>query len=261
MELLYKIINSISKAEQVVSIGISGQLEPFPKPGEGDIDVFIYCEDFPDEQVRKKAFYLNAAQDISLSISDEPTWGLMDYCLIDKVETYFMYFKALDVVAYNKEILDGRQLWKINNSFFPVGRLAMLKGINILYDKDDFLRGIKDSLQGYPQELKEKMIAYHCPKMYDEEDFMRAVSRQDVFFCHSVLDTAIEHFLMTLFAMNETYFPSRKRTESHMQSFAIKPERCIERLKQVIKDAAEPKSIADACKAYKKLCEETENLL
>ena len=255
-EKLNNIIKCISENEGVAAVGISGQLEPFPKPGEGDIDVFIYCSEFPDEAIRKEQLTSQGADEAKTAISNEPVWGLMDYCTIEKVDTFLMYFNTEEVLSDTKDIMEGKHLWKSDSGYYPVGRLAMLSGINILYDRNNFLGGIKKTLEVYPKELKGKMLAYHTGRMYDDEDFARAVSRKDIFFYHGVLDTAMEHFLMALFALNETYFPSRKRTGQYVESFPLKPERCIERLADIIKHGAVPESIEDSGRAYKKLCED-----
>lgn len=49
------------------------------------------------------------------------------------------------------------------------------------------------------------------------------------------MDIAIDHFLQALFAINRTYFPSRKRILDFIEIFNIKPERCNEKLLEVIK--------------------------
>ncbi|HPJ21954.1 MAG TPA: DUF4037 domain-containing protein, partial [Clostridia bacterium] len=145
---------------------------------------------------------------------------------------------------------------KLDNGYFPIGRVAMLASINILYDRDDFLSTSKKVLKLYPGSLKEKMISFHTPRMLDPEDFERAISRKDILFYHSVLDTAIEHFLMALFAMNETYFPSRKKSDEYIDGFDIKPNQCLERLKSVIKDSVVEEKMDTSYINYLELCDE-----
>jgi len=76
---------------------------------------------------------------------------------------------------------------------------------------------------------------YHLDELEDTEDLQRAVARKDVLFYHFAMDIAIDHFLQALFAINRTYFPSRKRTLDFIEIFNIKPERCNEKLLEVIK--------------------------
>ena len=49
------------------------------------------------------------------------------------------------------------------------------------------------------------------------------------------MDLALDHFLQALFAINKTYFPSRKRTLNYIEKFSIKPERCNDRLLEIVK--------------------------
>lgn len=260
MEKLNSLIKGISNLKQVMSIGISGNLKPFPKPGEGDIDVFIYCDEIPEEEARKKQLTLYSVENVKTNFGNGPIWGLMDYCKVEQVDTFIMYFKIADVLANTRDVIKGKFLWKVNNDYFPIGRLAMFSSINILYDKNNFLNDTKKSLKVYPKELKEKMITYHVGRMHDSENFARVTSRKDVFFYHCILDTAIEHFLMALFALNESYFPSRKRTKQYIDSFSIKPEECINRLAYIIKKGADPENIKASHKAFKELCKDLKDL-
>lgn len=136
----------------------------------------------------------------------------------------------------------------------------MLSTINIYYDQDNFLNNLRESLLCYPEGLKEKMISYHMGKMFDAEDFGRAVNRKDVFFYHYTLDKSIEHFLMALFALNEVYFPSRKRTQQHIEEFDMKPNSCLDRLLSIIRDGSEPEGIEASYEDFKKLCNELKQL-
>lgn len=83
--------------------------------------------------------------------------------------------------------------------------------------------------------LKKKMLDFHMKRVKDEEDFGRALSRKDVLFYHQVLEAAIDHYLQALYAVNSTFFPSRKRTNQYIDSFKLKPENCYERLLEVIR--------------------------
>lgn len=252
--------NAVSSIDLVKSIGISGTLLPYPEPGKGDFDIFVYCAEIPEEEIRIDAISsIDGIENIK-NIGSGKSWGYIDYCSIMGIDTCVMYFKTDDVIADNNEILEGKFLWKTDNYFFPVGRLSMFSNINILYDEERFLEKVKESLRDYPEPLKIKMINFHTKKMFNEEDFGRAVNRKDIFFYHSVLDTAIEHFLMALFALNETYFPSRKRTKEYINKFHLKPKACSERLIQIIEDSVIEDRIKESYDDFRMLCIELSEL-
>ena len=89
---------------------------------------------------------------------------------------------------------------------------------------------------------------------------MRAIRRKDVLFYHATLDLALDRYLQALFALNHTYFPSRKRSPEFIRGFAIKPEDCETRLKQVVALGASAETLEESYRAWQELCRELERL-
>ncbi|MBN2878283.1 MAG: DUF4037 domain-containing protein [Clostridia bacterium] len=258
---LNELIEKISGIQEVSSIGISGELHPLPTAGKGDFDIFIYCDEIPKTQGREEKLksLSSSLKDIKCDYFDSEAWGICDYCTIEGIDTWMMYFRKEDVIKNMQDILAGKYLWKTSDDYFPIGRIAMLSNINIFYD-NGFLDNIKKQLAIYPEKLKEQMVAYHTEGMLDAEDFERSVSRGDIVFYHHVLEKAIEHFLMALYALNETYFPSMKRSLIYISTFATKPELCGERLLSVIKEGAHEEGLITSYDEYTKLCNELNGL-
>lgn len=257
-EILGKLINQLSQMESVKVIGISGKLKPFPEPGKGDFDIFIYCDQIPSEQARNNNMNQLAdhVEDIEINIFSNDKWGYSDYCIIEGIDTWIMYFRKKDVVKNAQEIMRGEHLDKIDNYFYPVGRLAMFNNFTVFYEVDDFMKQLKKSLESYPKNLKIQMISYHLNALDDVEDLERAVHRKDILFYHFALDLAIDHFLMVLFALNEKYFPSRKRSLQYIDKFKKKPKQCSERLTAIIKYGAEAETIEFSYEIFRQLCED-----
>lgn len=235
--IINSLIDSISAMREVQSIGISGSKTPLPKAGEGDIDIFIYCDIIPEFE--KRQTIINQSNDLlqegKINVFEGGHWGTGDFVYINGVETWLMYFTKNETLNDVESILNGDYPDKLDNYYYPIGRCAMLKNINVLYDKNDFLYLLKKRLSEYPDKLSEILIQYHLGELEDTEDLERAVSRKDILFYHFALDIAIDHFLEALFAINRTYFPSRKRTLYYIEKFNIKPERCNDRLLEVVK--------------------------
>jgi hypothetical protein len=236
-EIVRLLLENVSRMNEVQSIGISGSKTSFPKAGEGDIDVFIYCDTVPLFEKRKSIINQigSLLQEEKINVFEGGHWGIGDFMLINGVETWLMYFTEKETINNIESILNGDYPGKLENYYYPIGRCAMLKEISILYDKDSFLSLLKERLSQYPNNLAEKIIQYHLSELKDTEDLERAVIRKDVLFYHFAIDIAIDHFLQALFAINRTYFPSRKRSLNFIRSFNIKPERCDEQLLDVVR--------------------------
>jgi hypothetical protein len=247
---------------EVQSIGISGSKTPFPKAGEGDIDIFIYCDMIP--QFEKRQAILNQLGDLlqesKINVFESGHWGIGDFVLINGVETWLMYFTVNETLRDVESILNGDYPDKLDNYYYPIGRCGMLKNINVLYDKNDFLYLLKKRLSEYPDKLAKILVEYHLHKLKDTEDLERAVIRKDVLFYHFAMDIAIDHFLQALFAVNRTYFPSRKRTIDFIRNFNIKPERCDERLLEVVRLGGCSEGISQSYALWSNMVDELEKV-
>lgn len=244
-KILDTLIGKITTIREVQSIGISDSKKPLPKAGEGDIDIFIYCDMIPEFE--KRQAIINQLGDMlqksKINVFQGGHWGIGDLVLIDAVETWLMYFTVSETLNEVESILNGEYPDKLDNYYYPIGRLAMLKNIDILYDRNNFLYSLKKRLSEYPNNLAKTLEQYHLAELEDTEDLERAVNRKDVLFYHFAIDIAIDHFLQALFAINKSYFPSRKRTLSIIKNFSVKPERCDEQLLEVVRLGACPESI------------------
>lgn len=108
----------------------------------------------------------------------------------------------------------------------------------------------------YPESLAAQLIRYHLDLLADVEDLERAISRKDALFYHFALDLSLDHFLQAQFALNRCCFPNRKRTLSFIEIFTKKPERCAERILDVVALGARGETIMQSYEEFSTLCRE-----
>lgn len=258
MDKVEQLVEEISKLDDVISIGISGSLKPYPMPGKGDFDIFIYCDEIPSEENRLGI--IKDKDHSTLKIFENDVWGTADYLRIDCIDAWLMYFKMDQVKDNLKEILSGEYLGRIDNYYYPIGRLAMFKNMTILYDKGS-LQSLIEDVKAFPITLKEKLIKHNMACLMDYEDLDRAVYKKDVMFYHFALDLALDCYLLVLFSLNDTYFPSRKRSFKFISSFEIKPVSIEKRLKDVILKGASEDTLESSLSVLKNLCDELNDLI
>jgi hypothetical protein len=235
-EILDMLLEKIASIDEVRAIGMSGNKTSLPVVGEGDIDIFVYCKEIPGVDIRDILLNeVESIEDIKVNVFQEGHWGIADYASINGVETWIMYFTIEETKLNIDSILRGDYPDKLDNYYYPIGRCAMLKDINIVYDKDGFLQSMKSRLSDYPSNLANVLTQYHIEQLEDTEDLQRAATRKDVLFYHFALDLTLDHFLQALFALNKTYFPSRKRSIQLITKFLITPSNCSERLLEVVR--------------------------
>jgi len=250
------LLHSVSEIEQVESIGKTGKIE-ISINNENDIDIFIFCKNTPDFEVRKEAYKkIDEKMIVKMHDFEGKFWGTLDILKIDGLEICLMYFTIEKTEDEINDILKGNRIKKEDNYFFPIGRCSTIKNINILYEKNNFLKNMKEKLSVYPDELYNKNIEYHVSKLNDREDIERAISLEDVLFYHNALDISLEHFLQLLFTKNKCFFSSRKRNALLMEEMKIRPNNCIERLFEIIELGGNVKTITKSYEKWKKLIKE-----
>ncbi|MDD7643442.1 MAG: hypothetical protein PUK75_13425 [bacterium] len=82
----------------------------------------------------------------------------------------------------------------------------------------------------------------------------------EVLFYHQVVEEFLDHFLQALYAKNRRYLPSRKRTDSAIAAFELKPQNCYERLLQIVRLGSNENTIDDSIEELRKLCKELKEL-
>lgn len=259
---LERLVRAVAANPAVRAVGRSGGDRPLPEPGEGDIDLFVYCTEIPrqdDRRVRLEGLGV-AVSRVHIEAPVDGPWGVADTLCLCGVETWVMYFTVDALWAEIGATLRGESVRRVDDYYYPVGRLAMLRSMEPLYDPDGLFRRVSDAVAVYPDELARAVLDYHLPRMDDREDFERAVCRQDVLFYHFVLDLALDHFLQALFALNRTYFPSRKRSMHHIAGFAQKPARCEERLLAAVALGARPETLAESYRIWQELARDLADL-
>lgn len=251
-EKISNLLNEVSNMEEIKAIGQTGDINAIPKPGESDIDIFVFGDNIPDKECRKLVYdRVNSLyEEVRINVCEGGVWGTGDVFIIDGVETMLMYFTIDETMNYVNEVLVGKHLDSVKG-FYPVGRCSTLIKINILYDEIGMLSSLKEKLSVYPNELRKSQVCFHLDMTNDEEDFGRALMRKDVLFYHQVLEVAIDHYLQALYAANNTFFPSRKRTQKYMEAFKYIPQNCYERMLNVVRLGSEAEGIE---KSYYEWC-------
>lgn len=249
----------LSRESNVAAVGLAKPTMPRDSQ-DGDIDVFVYCTD-PMQEEGKAGIYARS------QFSEEPdhvfesrNWGSGDRAEVMGIETWIMYFLTEEVEREVEEICQGKRVAN-ENGYYPVGRLAMFQQMRILYERSGFLSTLKKRLSAYPENLRRSVVDSCKRGLCNEEDLVRAVCRADVLFYHVSIDQAMDRLLQLLFALNETYFPSRKRNEAFIEAFGVKPTDFYGRLMRVVELGAQKPTLQESFREFRSLREDTLRLV
>lgn len=255
------LIKVVSLLPEVLSIGQSGNGE-LPVKDERDVDVFVFCSRVPDETIRAETLAVLGPEleQMEIGAIHSPHWGEGDCLTLLGMEVWLMYFDAEAQRKYALAVLEGRHPDKVDNYFYPTGRLSTIAGMKPLMDRNGWLASMKSLVKTYPDSLSSTLAARHLEALRDTEDLERAVGRGDALFYHFALDLALDHFLQALFALNHTYFPSRKRSLAIAAGFQKKPDRLDERLHMVLLQGGNPAQLRRSFEDWMALAGDLERL-
>lgn len=234
-----ELVIELSKKNCINGIAQTGDRNTPLIPGKSDIDIFLLCTEIPAKEEREEVYHPFSSYytELSMNVCNGGIWGYGDILLIDGIDVMFMYFTIEEMVGYVEEVLAGKHLDK-NWGFYPTGRLSSIENISVLYEEDNTWTNIINRVKTYPVTLFKELYRFHMDRVLNEEDLGRVKLRHEVMFYHSVLEDGLDHLLQAIFALNFTYFPSRKTSEKYLKSFQNVPKDCYERLLKVIELSA-----------------------
>ena len=160
--------------------------------------------------------------------------GFGDVISVEGIDVMPMYFAPDEMKEYPEEVPAGKLLATEGRSY-PVGRLASVETLSVLHEKDRAWTKLILRVKEHPRSFFDAWYSRESGGMFDGEDPGRAALRHEVLFYHRVADEFPDHFLQALYAKNDCWFPSRKRTGEAIRGFAGKPTDCCERLLRVVR--------------------------
>ena len=256
-----RLVSNLSLDDRIKGIGQTGDINAQLIPGNSDIDMFVLCTLIPTVEERKQV-YVNYATEYSeclMNVCNGGIWGYGDILIIDGIDVMFMYFTIEEMEQYLDDVLCGKHLGRVGG-FYPTGRLSSIESINILYESNFVWTKIKQKVQEYPIDLFKKLYNYHISNVIDEENLGRVILRKEVMFYHDVLGNSLDHLLQALFALNSTYFPSRKRSEQYIKAFQYQPVDCYNRLLRMIENSVLVPKIEESVKELRNITKEMKEI-
>ncbi len=251
------ICSALFSWEEVIGVAQTGDINAPLVPGKSDIDLFILCSHVPAKTERESRYSAlrSAYDELHMEVCHDEIWGCGDIFSVYGIDVMPMFFDADSFSAYIDDVLAGNHLYA-EGRFYPIGRLATVESIHVFSEKDNAWSKLIDKVKLHPRELFSKWYNAQSALILDEEDLSRVLLRKEVLFYHQVLENALDHFLQALYALNNRYFPSRKRAETAIDAFAVKPRSCKERLLAIVQNSVSIETIEQSVCDLRMLTEE-----
>ena len=206
------IMQEFQNFSQVKAIAVGGSTSAETSDNKSDVDVYIFVEqDIP----------INARKNIIKKFSSKyevgcEYFGSGDEFLVDSLNL------QLDIMYWNtnwfENIVENVWFKHYAANGYTTAFLYTLKNFNIIYDRDDWLLNLKNSINTqYPEELKQNIINRNMMLLKDKpfasyyEQIEKAVLRNDIVSINHRISAFLASYFDIIFAINELLHPGEKR--------------------------------------------------
>ena len=211
-ENLQTFLNKHTELENVEAIALGGSTTASTSDNNSDIDIYIFSKTGIPLKFRENLIKPNSSK---FEIGGE-YFGSGDEFILDSIN------KQLDIMYWDMEWFEG----VVNNTwvkYYPQNGyttcfLYTLKNFNIIYDKNNWLHNLQNSINTpYPKALQENIIKRNLMLMKDKpfasyyEQIQKALQRNDVTSINHRISAFVASYFDVIFALNEQLHPGEKR--------------------------------------------------
>jgi predicted nucleotidyltransferase len=244
VKFIQSIVEELKKIPNITAIVIGGSYANGTNRLDSDIDLGLYYKEaspFSINEIKSLANKLNDFPD-SL-VSDFGGWGKWvnggTWLTIKEQRVDFIY-RNLDFV---KKIINESIERKIQSDYYqepPQGfhsyiYLAEIASNKILYDPENIITHLKNKVKTYPPKLKNEIInvfLWDCEFALSRAQ--KFTERNEIHLVVSSLSRINHNLIQVLYALNETYFFSVKKTYKDFPLFNKTPKDFLQKVEQVL---------------------------
>lgn len=211
-ECFNRIIDEYKNFSEVKAIALGGSVVNDTSDNLSDIDVYIFIEKDIAVKNREKLVKQYSSK---YEVGGE-YFGSGDEFFVDKLN------RQLDVMYWNvnwfESIVENTWFKYYPSNGYTTAFLFTLNNFQIIYDKDNWLKTLQDSIQTkYPHELKQNIIKRNMMLLKDKpfasyyEQIKKAINRNDIVSINHRISAFMASYFDIIFAVNELLHPGEKR--------------------------------------------------
>ena len=219
MEVFNSLWFEFTKLPEVTAIVLGGSRSGSNYDRSSDYDLYIYCENIPNKDVRK----LILDKHCSYIELENQFWEVEDNCtLSDGIDIDIIYRNINDFENNIENVVEKHQASNGYTTCF----WNNLKNSKIFYDPHKEFYRIKERFSvPFPKELKENIILKNFRLLtgnlpsYDKQ-ILKALNRGDLVSVNHRIAAFIESYFDIIFAVNELTHPGEKRMIENAEKYA-----------------------------------------
>lgn len=211
-ECFNRIIDEYKNFSEVKAIALGGSGVNDTSDNLSDIDVYIFVEKNIAVKNREKLVKQYSSK---YEVGGE-YFGSGDEFFVDKLN------RQLDVMYWNvnwfESIVENTWFKYYPSNGYTTAFLFTLNNFQIIYDKDNWLKTLQDSIQTkYPNALKQNIIKRNMMLLKDKpfasyyEQIKKAINRNDIVSINHRISAFMASYFDIIFAVNELLHPGEKR--------------------------------------------------
>ncbi len=235
----------LKEATDIEAIVVGGSLARKFSDKQSDIEMYVYYQDaLPKKEVIHKILRkLNAKTVRSNNVHwFHPAWGYHTFFVTEGIKVELGYRKISDITERINKFISGNILSKQGIHDTPFGHYesglaSCISECIPVYDRG-FIASTKALLDPIPTDLKKLLLTHY----FDDANTVanvklkQAVERNDHYQFNSCMAFIIRGIVITIFALNNKYFPGDKWNEKYLSGFTILPENYHETMRSIMSE-------------------------
>lgn len=269
--LINSIVKKLKLIPNISAIVLGGSYATGAQRPDSDIDLGLYYREkkpFEIKSITKLANELNDTPDPL--VSDFGGWGHWvngGAWLTIKGQRLDFIYRNLDFVEKVIDncingIIESDYYQEPPSGFHSYTYCAEILSNKALYDEENISQTLKDRLKTYPSKLKSKIInGFLWDTEFSLSRARKFASRNEVYLVTSSLTRIAHDLTQVLYALNEVYFLSEKKTYRDIPKFSIVPDNYIEKTEKTLGNiGANIESLTKSLDIFSDLIEEFKTL-
>jgi hypothetical protein len=219
----------------VTGIVVGGSLSRGLIDEYADLEIYVYYKgNLPSKQSIRDIL---GKLDAQLTRSHNPhwfhpAWGYHTFFQMDGIKIELGYRNLDQIISRMKRFLFGKLvlpkhgIHDVPFGHYESGVASCITECVILYDPNEEIKRLKELVQTYPKDLKQRTLRYYLDdaRTITENKIRFAVLRDDTYHFNACVARVVRAVVLCLFALNDTYFPGDKWNQHYISRFSLKPE-------------------------------------
>lgn len=270
-KIIQSVVEELKKISNISAIVIGGSYATGTNRPDSDIDLGLYYNEsspFSIEEIKSLANKLNDFPDPI--VSDFGGWGKWvnggTWLTIKGQRVDFIYRDLDFVKKIINESIDGKiqsdYYQEPPNGFHSYIYLAEIALNKILYDPKNIITLLKNKIKTYSPKLKNKIInAFLWDSEFALSRAKKFAERNETLLVNASLSRISHDLIQVLYALNEIYFFSVKKTYKDISLFEKTPKDFLQKAEQVLGNIGTTKEqLTKSLQVFNNLIEECKQL-